>query len=83
MLGDFNLKLKEYEGKKIMQAYEELQELSDTGEMPAESFFRELVKERQRIYNTDYNINATKADVMEEIARRWYEMQNAVQVHDL
>ena len=75
MLGDCNVKLKEYEDKKIMQAYKELQVLSDTGEMPADAFFRELVKERQRIYNTEYNMDATKADVMAEIARRWYEMQ--------
>lgn len=66
-----------------MQAYEELQVLSDTGEMTADAFFRELVKERQRIYNTEYNMDAAKADAMAGIARRWYEMQNAVQVHDL
>lgn len=40
MLGDFTRKLKEYEDRKIMQAYEELQVLSDTGEMPADAFFR-------------------------------------------
>lgn len=73
VVGRFNEKLMKYPDEKLMTAYEELQILSETGAFPpnAESF-QQLARDRQRIYNTDYSLDATRADILEEIARRWY-----------
>lgn len=73
IVGRFNEKLMEYSDEKLMTAYEELQILFETGSFPpnAESF-QQLAKVRQQIYNTNYNLDATRTDILEEIARRWY-----------
>ena len=73
IVGRFNEKLMEYSDEKLMTAYEELQILFETGCFPpnAESF-QQLARVRQQIYNTNYSLDATRTDILEEIARRWY-----------
>lgn len=73
VVGRFNEKLMEYPDEKLMTAYEELQILSETGAFPPNTeSFQQLAKVRQQIYNTDYSLDATRTDILEEIARRWY-----------
>lgn len=73
IIGKFNEKLKNCSDKKLIAAYEELQVLSETGAFPSNAkAFRELAIERQQVYNTDYSLDATRSDIWEEIARRWY-----------
>lgn len=69
----FNEKLMEYPDEKLMTAYEELQILSETGAFPPNTeSFQQLARIRQQLCNTDYSLDATRADILEEIARRWY-----------
>lgn len=70
----FNEALKEYDDEFIRGAYTELQILEETGSFPVgQRYFRELCDERHRLYGGVRNIDATRKDLMDEIARRWYE----------
>lgn len=76
LVGKFNEALKEYDNEFICGAYEELQALAETGSFPVgQKYFRELCDERHRIYGDARNIDATRKDLIDEIARRWYEGQ--------
>lgn len=73
ILGKFNKKLMEYPDEKLLAAYEELQVLDETGAFPSNAkIFQELVRERQKMYNTSYSLDATRSDILDEIARRWH-----------
>lgn len=76
LLGKFNEALKEYDNEFLRGAYAELQILKETASFPVgQKYFRELCDERHRLYGDVRNIDATRKDLMYEIARRWYEGQ--------
>jgi hypothetical protein len=73
-MGKFNKALMDYDDDFLIGAYEELQVLSETGCFPTgQKYFRELADLRHSMYHDGRNNDATKKDVMNEIARRWYE----------
>lgn len=73
IVGRFNQKLMEYDDEFILNVYEEIQILDETGAFPPNhKYFRELADIRSKLYNTQYNVDATRKDILEEIARRWY-----------
>lgn len=66
--------LKEYCDEFIRGAYSELKILEETGSFPVgQKYFRELCDLRNRLYHDGRNIDATRTDLLNEIARRWYE----------
>ena len=74
LYGKFNELLKEYDNETLRKAYTELQFLEENGEFPVEhNYFIELCHERRRLYKTEVDIEATRRDLLAEIARRWYE----------
>lgn len=74
LVGNFNEALKKYDNEFLRGAYAELQILEETGSFPVgQKYFRELCDERHRLYGDARNIDATRKDLMNEIARRWYE----------
>lgn len=76
LVGKFNEALKEYDDEFIRGAYAELQVLEETGSfLVGQKYFRELCDERHRLYGDGRNIDTTRKDLMNEIARRWYERQ--------
>lgn len=73
MIGRFNQKLMEFDNEFLIKAYEEIQILNETGAFPPNpDHFRELANIRSRLYDMEYNMDATRKDILEEIARRWY-----------
>lgn len=76
LAGKFNEALKEYDDEFIRGAYAELKILEETGSFPVgQKYFRELCDLRNQLYNDGRNIDATRTDLLNEIARRWYEGQ--------
>lgn len=73
IVGNFNQKLMELDDDIIINAYEEIQILDETGAFPpGYKYFRELAEIRSKLYGTQYHVDATRKDILEEIARRWY-----------
>lgn len=73
-VGNFRELLKEYDDDFLRGAYAELQILEETGSFPiGQKYFRELCDLRHNSYHDGRNIDATRKDLMAEIARRWYE----------
>ena len=74
LVGKFNKALKEYDVEFIRGAYAELKILEETGSFPVgQKYFRKLCDLRNQLYNDGRNIDATRKDLLDEIACRWYE----------
>lgn len=73
IVGRFNQKLMEHSNSFLVKAYEEIQILDETGAFSQNpKYFKELANERSKLYDSSYNMDATRKDILEEIARRWY-----------
>lgn len=74
LVGKFNEALKKYDDEFIRGTYAELKILEETDSFPVgQKYFRELCDLRNQSYNDGRNIDATRTDLLNEIARRWYE----------
>lgn len=74
LIGKFNEKLREYEDAFLAKAYLELQYLDEMGAFPSDGvYFKELARVRQELYGIPKDIEGTRKDILDEIARRWVE----------
>lgn len=70
----FNEALMEYNDEFLANAYTELKYLSEKGAFHKDAkYFSELVDLRSKSYSCQKDIECTKKDLLNEIARRWAE----------